>query len=176
MERDAFHGEWNYTIAPRDPDQHLPSAPEHEPAPAIPPEATFLLTHPALTGMTRDRFDQLVLQLEPCRQILAEAERQAEGRDGRGRNPGFGILDHRHRILAAVLSSRNTVALTLVGELLGRDRNTMSYHATRTKPLLAYGGPELAMLLTHQTRPPRTLEALKSVIEQHNDMIKDGSS
>ncbi|MFD9599013.1 hypothetical protein [Streptomyces sp. NPDC059970] len=28
-----------------------------------------------------------MLQLEPCRQILAEAQRQSEGRDRRGRNP-----------------------------------------------------------------------------------------
>ncbi|WP_327425530.1 hypothetical protein OG612_43660 (plasmid) [Streptomyces sp. NBC_01527] len=59
-----------------------------------------------------------MLQLEPCRQVLAEAERQSEGRDHRGRN-----LDHRHRVLAAVLRSRNTVTLTLAAELMGRTRN-----------------------------------------------------
>ncbi|MFE9313459.1 hypothetical protein ACFYM5_38885 [Streptomyces sp. NPDC006706] len=126
VERDDFHGEWNYTIAPWDPDQAPPEEPRHEHAAPIPAEATFLLTHPALTGMTREQFEQLVVRLEPRRQVVAEAERQSAGRDRRGRNPGFGILDHRHRVLAAVLSSRNTVTLTLAGQLIGRDRNTLS--------------------------------------------------
>ncbi|MCX5313339.1 ISAzo13 family transposase [Streptomyces sp. NBC_00154] len=176
VERDAFHGEWNYTIAPQNPDQQLPEDPHDEPGPPVPPEATFLLTHPALTGMTREQFEQLVLQLEPCRQVLAEAERQSEGRDHRGRNPGFGILDHRHRVLAAVLRSRNTVTLTLAAELMGRTRNVLSYHAGRAKPLLAFAGPELARILVfHRTHPPRTLEALNRVTEQYDKEIKSGS-
>jgi hypothetical protein len=173
--RDGFHGEWNYTIAPADPDRSVPTEPGTQPPP-IPAKATFLLTHPALTGMTRERFHELVLQLEPCRQILAEAERQAAGRDRRGRNPGFGILDHRHRILAALLSSRNTVTLTLAAKLLGHDRNTLSYHAGRTRPLLAFAGASLIATLTRQTHPPRTLEALTAAIALHDSRIKAGSS
>jgi hypothetical protein len=174
--RDEFHGEWNYTIAPQAPDRQAPVESGPRPASAIPAEATFLLTHPALTGMTREQFDQLVLQLEPCRQILAEAERQAEGRDRRGRNPGFGILDHRHRILTAILSSRNTVTLTLAAQLLGQDRNMLSYHAGRTRPLLAFGGADLVATLTRQTHPPRTIRALTSLLEKHDDMINTGIS
>ena len=177
VERDAFHGEWNYTIAPYERGQSPAAVPgQEQAAPPIPAEATFLLTHPALTGMSREQFDDLVAKLEPCRQILADAERRAEGRNGRGRNPGFGILDHRHRILAAFLSCRNTVTLTLVGQLIGRDRNTLSYHAHRTRPLLAFGGTELAAVLTRQTHPPRTLKALKAVIEQYDNMIDAGSN
>ncbi|MGY5006939.1 ISAzo13 family transposase [Streptomyces sp. 900105755] len=176
VERDAFHGEWNYTVAPYDPAQESPISPQQEPAASIPPEATFLLTHPALTGMPRDQFDKLVDRLEPCRQILTDAERQAQDSDGRGRNPGFGTLDHRHRVLAAILNCRNTITLTLAGELIGRHRNVLSYHARRTRPLLAFGGTDLAAILTRQTHPPRTLEALKSVIEQHDNMIEAASS
>lgn len=177
VERDEFHGEWNYTIAPQDPDQQHPEDPRDESGPPIPPEATFLLTHPALTGMTREQFEQLVLQLEPCQQVLTEAERQSAGRDGRGRNPGFGTLDHRHRVLAAVLRSRNTVTLTLAAELMGRKRNVLSYHAGRSKPLLAFAGPELARILVfRRTHPPRTLEALKGVLEEHNNEINSCSS
>lgn len=172
--RDEFHGEWNYAIAPQDPQAQ--AEPERPPAPGIPAEATFLLTHPALTGMTRERFDQLVAQLEPCRQVLAEAERQAEGRDRKGRNPGFGVLDHRHRVLAALLSSRNTVTLTLMGQLIGRDRNTLSYHAHTSRPLLAFGGPKLAAILTRHTHPPRTVEALKATISRHECLINNGSN
>ncbi len=173
--RHEFHGEWNYAIAPAGSGRPVPIEPGHQPPP-IPAEATFLLTHPTLTGMSRERFDQLVSQLEPCRQILAEAERQAEGRDRRGRKPGFGILDHRHRVLVAVLSSRNTVTLTLTARLLGHDRNTLSYHAGRTRPLLAFAGTDLIAALTRQTHPPRTLGALKAVIEPDDNMTKAGSS
>jgi hypothetical protein len=103
VERDGFHGEWNYTIAPYDPQQAPRPEPEQAKAPPIPAEATFLLTHPALTGMSREQFDQLVEELEPCRKILAEAEREKrKGINRRGYNPGFGFLDHRHRVLAAV--------------------------------------------------------------------------
>lgn len=52
VERDAFHGEWNYTIALQNPDQQLPEDPHDEPGSPVPPEVTFHLTHPALTGMT----------------------------------------------------------------------------------------------------------------------------
>ncbi|MEK8146652.1 hypothetical protein NKH18_51445 [Streptomyces sp. M10(2022)] len=126
--------------------------------------------------MTREHFEQLVLQLEPCQLLLTEAERQSADRDGRGRNPGFGTLDHRHRVLVAVLRSRNTVTLTLAAELMGRKRNVLSYHAGRSKPMLAFAGPELARVLVfHRPHPPRTLEALKCLIE-HHDEINSSSS
>lgn len=162
---------------PQDPDQQLPEDPRDESGPPVPAEATFLLTHPALTGMPGEQFEQLVLQLEPCQQVLTEAERQSAGRDGRGRNPGFGTLDHRHRVLVAVLRSRNTVTLALAAELMGRKRNVLSYHAGRSKPMLAFAGPELARVLVfHRARPPRTLEALKRLIENHDNEINSSSS
>jgi hypothetical protein len=178
IERDEFHGEWNYTIpALQEADKQLrEDLRDNESGPPVPPEITFLLTHPALTGMPRQEFDELVVRLEPCQLLLTEAERRNEGRDGRGRNPGFGTLDHRHRVLAAVLRSRNTVTLTLAAELMDRKRNVLSYHAGRSKPLLAFAGPELArILVASRTHPPRTLEALKRVIEAH-DRGTDSSS
>ncbi|MCA2230531.1 ISAzo13-like element transposase-related protein, partial [Nonomuraea aurantiaca] len=142
VQRDDFHGEWNYTIGPCAPSTAPPAEPEQAKAPPIPTEATYLLTHPGLTGMTRDQFDRLVTELEPWRRTLAEAEREKrKGINRRGYNPGFGFLDHRHRVLAAVLSHRNTVTLTLAARLLGRDRNTLSYHAHRTRPLLGFAAP-----------------------------------
>jgi DDE family transposase len=179
VQRDNFHGEWNYTIAPYDPQQSPPPEPEQAKAPPIPAEATFLLTHPALTGMSREHSDQLVEELEPCRRILAEAEREkTKGINRRGYNPGFGFLDHRHRhrVLAAVLSRRNTITLT--ARLLGRDRNTLSYHAHRTMPLLAFANPDIATLLaqSRRTHPPRTIEALQNAIADHKSTIKSGSS
>lgn len=179
VHRDTFHGEWNYTIAPHDPEQ--PPAAEHDPAkaPPIPAEATLLLTHPVLTGLSRRRFDRLVAQLEPWRRVLAEAEREKRhGINRRGYNPGFGFLDHRHRVLAAILSRRNTITLTLAARLLGRDRNTLSYHAHRTMPLLAFASPDLATLLAQprQTHPPRTIEALHTVIASHESGFNSRSN
>jgi hypothetical protein len=180
VERDEFHGEWNYTIVPCDPQRALPAEPEQAKAPPIPAEATFLLTHPALTGLSREQFDHLVEDLGPFCRVLAEAEREKrKGINRRGYNPGFGFLDHRHRVLAAVLSRRNTVTLTLAARLLGRDRNTLSYHAHRSVPLLAFAaGPDLDAALAgpRRTHPPRTLEALRIAITDYESNIKSGSS
>lgn len=170
VQRDDFHGEWNYTIAPYDPQQASSAEPEQAKAPPISAEATYLLTHPALTGMSREQFDRLVEELEPCRRILAEVEREKrKGINRRGYNPGFGFLDHRHRVLAAVLSRRNTVTLTLTARLLGRDRNTLSYHAHRTMPLLAFAAPDTVAALAQprRTHPPRMIEALHSAIADY---------
>jgi hypothetical protein len=180
VQRDGFHGEWNYTIAPYDPRQAPPTEPDRAKAPPIPAKATYLLTHPALTGMSRERFDHLVEELEPCRRVLAEAEREKrKGLNRRGYNPGFGFLDHRHRVLAAVLSRRNTVTLTLTARLLGRDRNTLSYHAHRTMPLLAFAAaPDITAALTQprRTHPPRTIDALQNAITDYESNIRSGSS
>jgi hypothetical protein len=59
---------------------------------------------------------------------------------------------------------------------MGRKRNVLSYHAGRSKPLLAFAGPELARILVfHRTRPPRTLEALKRLIEDYDSETNSGS-
>ncbi|WUW76843.1 hypothetical protein OG511_02520 [Streptomyces sp. NBC_01453] len=128
--------------------------------------------------MSREQFDRLVEELEPYRRVLAEAEREKRnGINRRGYNPGFGFLDHRHRVLAAVLNRRNTITLTLTARLLGRDRNTLSYHAHRTMPLLAFA-PDIvtAFAQTRRTHPPRTIEALESAIADYEINIKSGSS
>lgn len=174
--REEFHGEWNYVITPHGPEQAAAAQPGPAPPPAIPAEATFLLTHPALTGMTREEFDRLVCWLETCRDVVSEDERRSAVKDRRGRRSGSGIVDHRHRVLAAVLSTRNTVTVTLMADLLGRDRNTLRYHAATTRPLLAFAGSELASALTRRTCPPRTREALQKAIDDHDTMINSDSN
>ncbi|PRX60239.1 DDE family transposase [Nonomuraea fuscirosea] len=96
VQRDDFHGEWNYTIASYDPSTAPLAEPEQAKAPPIPTEATYLLTHPALTGIIRDQFDRLVTELEPWRRTLAEAEREKrKGINRRGYNPAsdFSTID-----------------------------------------------------------------------------------
>ncbi|MFF3159370.1 ISAzo13 family transposase [Streptomyces sp. NPDC057910] len=179
VERDDFHGEWNYTIAPHDPGQERPVEQEQAKVPPIPAKATFLLTHPALTGMSREQFERLVQELEPWRRTLAEAEREKrKGVNRRGYNPGVGFLDHRHRVLVAVLHHRNTVTLTLVAQLLGRVPTSLNYHAHRTRPLLAFATRDLAVALAspRRTHPPRTIETLQCAITDYESNIKSGSS
>jgi len=171
VERDAFHGEWNYAIAPCDPSEQEPQEPDEAKAPPIPAEAAFLLTHPALTGISRERFDRLVEELEPCRRLLAEADRlKRKGVNRRGYNPGVGYLDHRHRVLVALLHHRNTITLTLVGQLIGRPPTSLNYHAHRTEPLLAFAGPDITAILAdrRRSRPPRSAEALMRVIDEYD--------
>ncbi|MFI8370920.1 hypothetical protein [Streptomyces sp. NPDC085466] len=60
---------------------------------------------------------------------------------------------------------------------MGRKRNVLSYHAGRSKPLLAFAGPELARILVfHRPRPPRTLAALKRVIMDHDNEINSSTN
>ncbi|MET9325135.1 hypothetical protein ABZX75_34215 [Streptomyces sp. NPDC003038] len=63
-----------------------------------------------------------------------------------------------------------------MGKILGHDRNTLSYHAMTSRPLLAFAGTGLTPTLTPRTHPPRTLEALKHVIEHHDNNINSGNS
>jgi hypothetical protein len=63
-----------------------------------------------------------------------------------------------------------------MGKILGHDRNTLSYHAMTSRPLLAFAGTDLTPTLTPRTHPPRTLEALQKVIIDHDNKIKSGSS
>ncbi|WP_385625322.1 hypothetical protein [Streptomyces sp. P8-A8] len=94
VERDEFHGEWNYTIAPHDPVQDPPTSPEQKLAAPIPPEATFLLTHPALTGMSRDQFDQLVDQLEFPDSVRRAEEFLGAAKPQHGRHHSAGQAGH----------------------------------------------------------------------------------
>jgi Rhodopirellula transposase DDE domain len=65
IEADEFHGDWNYTIPPQ---------PDTPPPPTDPPlsknracageaQDTAVVTHPALTGLSRPELDQLTTQL-----------------------------------------------------------------------------------------------------------------
>lgn len=66
---DAFHGDWNDTLAP------VPPRPQKTPATArrIDPDLTTMLSDPALTGMPRSDFERLVAASEPYWDALAEA-------------------------------------------------------------------------------------------------------
>ena len=140
LERDPFHGEWNYAIlpAPR-------PAPEPEPAPERPGRVPRdALNHPALTGMQPDDLESVAAALE----IPFAARREQQNYTHRGgrrinavrnggapsRNRRLDVTDH---ILAARLRSHLNLPTRAIGVLLGVDPATISHATILTAELLA---------------------------------------
>lgn len=120
---DAFHGDWNYTLAPVPPR----TSPAPAPARRIDPALTEILSNPALTGMPRSDFDRLVAVSEPYWDALAEAAFQRRFHRPRSYlHPQTSSLDHYHRILAALLRRRGALTSTLLAQLLGVTRTNLS--------------------------------------------------
>jgi hypothetical protein len=120
---DAFHGDWNYTLAPVPP--RMPEMPVT--ARRIDPALTTMLTDPALTGMPRSDFERLVAVSEPYWDAMAEAAFQRRFHRPRSHlHPQTSSLDHYHRLLAALLRRRRVITSTLLAELLGVTRTNLS--------------------------------------------------
>ncbi len=120
---DAFHGDWNYTLAP------VPPRTPQTPATArrIAPDLTTMLSNPALTGMPRSDFERLVAVSEPYWDALAEAAFQRRFHRPRSYlHPQTSSLDHYHRLLSAVLRRRRAITSTLLAQLLGVTRTNLS--------------------------------------------------
>jgi hypothetical protein len=120
---DAFHGDWNYTLAP------VPPRPPKALAAArrIDPALTEMLSNPALTGMPRPDFERLVAVSEPYWDALAEAAFQRRFHRPRSYlHPRTSSLDHYHRLLAALLRRRRAITSTLLAQLLGVTRTNLS--------------------------------------------------
>ena len=119
----AFHGDWNYTLAP------VPPRPPQVPTSTrrIDPDRTLMLTDPALTGMSRTAFEHLVAVSEPYWDAMAEAAFQRRFHRPRSyRHPQTSSVDHRHRLLAAILHRRKAVTMTFLAQLLGVKRTNLS--------------------------------------------------
>jgi hypothetical protein len=138
LDRDGFHGEWNYTVlpAPR-------AAPEPEPEPARPgrvPRA--ILNCPALTGIAARDMTALAAALQP--QFEARLQLQYRTRHGRrtsavrsGAPHGSRRLDVTDHLLALRLRSHLNLPLKAVGALLGIDPATASHAAALAGELLS---------------------------------------
>jgi hypothetical protein len=159
IDRDAFHGEWNYAIAP------VPRpAPEPEPEPASPgrvPDA--VLNHPALTGMAPEDVTALAAALE----IPFAARREQENHLRRGRRRrnavrnGDGSNGHRRltlasHILALRLRGHLNLPLAAIAALLGTDKTTISHAITLTSELLASARIPLPAASPPPAAVPRT--------------------
>jgi Rhodopirellula transposase DDE domain len=130
--RHAFHGGWNYTLAP------VPR-PAPGPAPAPPAASPWLqtLTHPALTGMPRACLDALVAALELPAAAAREQRLHLTRGKPRTKNSGPpGKLTLAAAVTAAICQRRLGMPCRLLGQLLGTDPSTVSLATRRIRPLL----------------------------------------
>ena len=140
LERDPFHGDWNYAILPA-PRPAPDPGPAPEPPGRVPRDA---LNHPALTGMQPHDLESVAAALE----IPFAARREQQNYTHRGgrrvnavrnggapsRNRRLDVTDH---ILAARLRSHLNLPTQAIGVLLGVDPATISHATTLTAELLA---------------------------------------
>lgn len=119
----AFHGDWNYILAPV-----APRMPKQAPSRRqIDPALTAMLNDPALTGMSRSDFDRLVAISEPYWDALAEAAFQRRFHRPRSYlHPQTSSLDHYHCLLTALLRRRRAATSTLLAQLLNVTRTNLS--------------------------------------------------
>src|SRR5512142_578493 len=109
LSRHRFHGDWNYTIHPR-PGPPPPAAGAAGPgrlAGGVP--GHVMLSHPALTGMSRRHLDDLIAELAGPQETQREQARHRRRGTARRRAAGAGPrarLTSADRILATVLYLR----------------------------------------------------------------------
>jgi DDE family transposase len=150
LDRQAFHGEWNYTLlpAPR-------PAPEPPPQPARPGRVpAAILNHPALTGIPAADLTALAQALN----IAFEARLQQRNYTHRGgprhravrtsRPHGNRRLDITDHLLALRLREHLGLPLRVIGVLLGIDPSTAGHATTLAAGLLT------AARITPQASPP----------------------
>jgi len=149
IERDRFHGEWNYAIlpAPR-------PAPDPEPAPARPGRVPqHILNHPALTGIPAADLTALAAALQaPFGARLQLQYRTRHGRRVsavRSSAPHAGRrLDVTDHLLALRLRRHLNLPVAAVGALLGVSGSAVSHAITLAGELLA------AARITPPNAPP----------------------
>jgi hypothetical protein len=141
--RNRFHGDWNYTIHPR-PAPSPPAAGTAGPSqPAAGAPGRFLLSHPALTGMSRGHLDDLVTELAGPQKAQREQSRHRRRGAERRRAAGAGPrpkLTNADRILATVLYLRKLCTQAVLSELFAVDRSRITEAIREIRPLLEEHG------------------------------------
>jgi len=166
LDRDRFHGEWNYTFLaiPR-------PAPGPEPAPQRPGRVPRdVLNQPALTGMQPEDITTLAAALEiPYRARLEhKAYLQRGGRRisavRNGSAPhGKRKLDVTDHVLAARLREHLNLPMDAIGVLLGVDRTSIGHAITITRTLIA----EHRIPLPATTPPPALTPRTPAGLREH---------
>jgi hypothetical protein len=135
IDRDEFHGEWNYAISPAP-----RPGPEPEPGPAPGPDPALPAALAALAGITD--LDALLTAVSAVWHADREyARARARGRP-RIKNTGGGIikLTPAAVIAAAACRIRLGMTWTLLGQILGVWNTTIRDPAIRTIPILEEHG------------------------------------
>jgi transposase len=157
LARHDWHGDWNYTLLPREYDQP-PSAPDPFDQPS--PDLAWL-RHPAVTGMPAGEWDALIATLmtlhEDQREASLDKRRGHRPRikagEGTGRRPVLTLAD---RLLAAVLHYRLGLPQVTVAALFGVRPETVSKRLRDIRELLDQAG--------HAIQPgPRRLANLEEL-------------
>ena len=143
LARHRFHGDWNYTIHPR-PGPPPPATGAGEPgrlAGGVP--GRVMLSHPALTGMSRRHLDDLIAELAGPQEAQREQARHRRRGTARRRAAGAGPrakLTDADRILATVLYLRRLCTQAVLGELFAVDRSRITEAIREIRPLLEEHG------------------------------------
>ena len=143
LARHRFHGDWNYTIHPR-PGPPPPATGAGEPgrlAGGVP--GHVMLSHPALTGMSRRHLDDLIAELAGPQEAQREQTRHRRRGTARRRAAGAGPrarLTNADRILATVLYLRRLCTQAVLGELFAVDRSRITEAIREIRPLLEEHG------------------------------------
>ena len=143
LARHRFHGDWNYTIHPR-PGPPAPATGAAEPgrlAGGVP--GRVMLSHPALTGMSRRHLDDLIAELAGPQEAQREQTRHRRRGTERRRAAGAGPrakLTNADRILATVLYLRRLCTQAVLGELFAVDRSRITEAIREIRPLLEEHG------------------------------------
>ena len=124
--------------------------------PAQRPRISATLSHPALTGMSREQLHQMIGRLTPLQ--AAHLERLRYQRRGGERLPGArgGIFQQKitdaERILAAILYQRKVCTRQALSELFEVSPRTIGNALIETRPLLEHDGYNPAPATTrHRT-------------------------
>ena len=105
-----------------------------------------MLSHPALTGMSRRHLDELIAELAGPQETRREQTRHRRRGTARRRAAGAGPrarLTNADRILATVLYLRRLCTQAVLGELLAVDRSRITEAIREIRPLLEEHGPAI---------------------------------
>jgi Rhodopirellula transposase DDE domain len=151
LDRHDWHGDWNYTLQPREHGNWeygtRPGKPQPASAPAPfdqPSPSLAWLCHPELTGMPPAEWDALIAALTTLHEGQREASldkrrghRPRQAAPGPGRRPVLTLAD---RLLAAVLHYRLGLSQVAIGALLGVRPETVSKRLRDIRELLDQAG------------------------------------
>jgi hypothetical protein len=140
LQRHDWHGDWNYTLHPR-PLPGASAAPPPRPGRPRPARCDqHTLTHPALTGLSRQDLDNLVTALTLPWQARQEARRYSQRGGPRRNAPGAGDqsrLDLTDHIAITLIRQHLQLTYTMIGQLAGTHTSTTGAIIRATLPLLA---------------------------------------